>query len=82
MTNATLTSVVQATGGREITLEYKGGSQKILVPEGVPMAATVPGDRSLLVPGAYVFTVAQVAPDGKISASRIQVSKDGVKPPQ
>ena len=82
MTNATLVAVVQAVGGREITLQYKDGSQKIFVPEGVPMATTVPGDRSLLVPGAYVFTVAQVAPDGKISAARIQVSKDGVKPPQ
>ncbi len=82
MTNATLTSVVQATGGREITLQYKEGSQKILVPEGVPMATSVPGDRSLLVPGAFVFMVAQVAPDGKLSAARIQVSKDGVKPPQ
>ena len=82
MTNATLAAVVQAVGGREMTLEYKGGSQKILVPEGVPMATTLPGDRSLLVLGAYVFMVAQVAPDGKISTSRIQVSKDGVKPPQ
>ena len=82
MTNATLKSVVRAAGGREITLEYQGGSQKILVPEGTPMAAAVPGDRSLLVPGAYVFMVAQVAPDGRISAARIQVSKDGVKPPQ
>jgi hypothetical protein len=80
MTNATLVSVVQAAGGREITLQYKDGSQKILVPEGVPMTTSVPGDRSLLVPGAYIFTVAQVAPDGKMSAARIQVSKDGVKP--
>lgn len=82
MTNATLKAVVQAVGGREMTLEYKDGSQKIVVPEGVPMATTVPGDRSLLVPGAYVFMVAPVAPDGKISASSVQVSKDGVKPPQ
>jgi len=82
MTNATLKAVVQAAGGREITLEYQGGSQRILVPDGVPMATSVPGDRSLLVPGAYVFMVAQVAPDGKLSAARIQVSKDGVKPPQ
>ena len=82
MTNATLEAVVQTAGGREITLQYKDGSQKILVPEGTPMATTVPGDRSLLVPGAYVFLVAQVAPAGKLSAARIQASKDGVKPPQ
>ncbi len=82
MTNATLAGVVQVAGGHEITLQYKDGSQKILVPDGVPMATSVPGDRSLLVPGAYVFMGAQVAPDGKLSAARIQASKDGVKPPQ
>ncbi len=80
MTNATLKAVVQVAGGREMTLEYKDGSQKILVPQGVPMFTTVPGDRSLLIPGAYIFTVAQVAPDGRISAARVSVSKDGVKP--
>jgi hypothetical protein len=29
-----------------------------------------------------VFVSAQAAPDGKLTALRIQVSKDGVKPPQ
>jgi hypothetical protein len=55
--------------------------QKILVPDGVPLVKAVPGARSDLRPGEYIFTVAQVAPDGKITAERIQVSKDGVKPP-
>jgi hypothetical protein len=63
-----------------MTLQYKDGAQKILVPDGVPITTSVPGDRSLLVPGAYVFMVAQVAPDGTLSVARIQVSKDGVKP--
>jgi len=80
MTNATLSAVVQAAGGREMTLDYKGGSQKIVVPEGVPMFTTVPADRSLLVPGADVFFGAQVAPDGKMSAARVRVNKEGVKP--
>jgi hypothetical protein len=82
MTNATVAALVQASGGRELTLEYKGGSQKILIPEGTPIVTTVPANRSLLVPGAYVFLAAQVAADGKLTALRIQVSKDGVKPPQ
>lgn len=82
MTNANVAAVVQVAGGQELTLEYKGGSQKILVPDGVPIVTTVPADRSLLVPGAYVFIPAQVAPDGTMTAPRIQVSKDGVKPPQ
>jgi len=82
MTNATMTSLVQGTSGREITLQYKTGSQKILVPEGVPIFTTVPADRSLLVPGAFIFTGAMASPDGKITASRIQVSKDVAKPAQ
>jgi len=82
MTNANVGSVVKTAGGNELTLEYKGGSQKILVPDGTPIVDFVPGDRSLLVPGATVFVGASVGADGKITAPRVAVSKDGVKPPQ
>ena len=44
------------------------------------MFTTVPGDRSLLVPGAYVVMNTAVAADGTISAAGLAVSKDGVKP--
>ena len=81
MTNATLFAApVQTAAGREITLQYKDGAQKIVIPDGIPIFTTVPGDKSLLVPGAYIFTGAQLAADGKITAARIQVSKDGAKP--
>ena len=80
MTNATVAGVVKASGGRELTLEYKGGSQKVLVPANVPIFTTVPGDAALLVPGAYLFTVARREADGSFSAARITVSKDGVRP--
>lgn len=83
MTNATLSSApVQVSGGREMTLQYKDGAQKIIIPEGIPIFTTVPGDRSLLVPGAIIFTGAQLAADGKITTTRIQVSKDGARPAQ
>jgi hypothetical protein len=83
MTNANIASVVDAAGGQELTLEHKDGSQKILVPAGTPIVTTVPADRSFLKPGEYVFFSAQVAADGKMTTSgRIQVSKDGVRPPQ
>ncbi|MGB5082184.1 MAG: hypothetical protein WBO23_15750 [Burkholderiales bacterium] len=80
MTNAIVKSEVRKSNGRELTLEYKGGSQKIFVPQGVPMFTTVRGDASLLVPGATVFTVARPGPDGMLTAARVTVSKDGVKP--
>jgi hypothetical protein len=80
MTNAIVAGMVQTTNGRELTLEYKGGTQKVLVPADVPMFTTVPGDRALLVPGAYLFTVARREADGSFSAARVTVSKDGVRP--
>jgi len=80
MTNATVANMVKVKSGRELTLEYKGGSQKVLVPEGIPMFTTVPADRSLLVPGAYIFTTARPGADGTLSAARVTVSKDGVRP--
>jgi Domain of unknown function (DUF5666) len=82
MTNANVTAVVQAAGGQELTLEYTGNTQKILVPAGTPIGTTVPADPSFLKPGEYVFVAAQVDAEGKMTALRIQVSKDGFKPPQ
>jgi len=80
MTNATVAALVQASGGGELTLQYKGGSQTIQVPKDVPIFTTVPGDRSLLVPGAYIVTSARVGADGTLSSARVAVSKDGVRP--
>ena len=82
MTNANVAKVVKVAGGSELTLEYKDGSQTILVPEGTPIIDFTPGDKSLLVPGATVFVGATQGADGKLSAGRVAVSKDGAKPPQ
>jgi Domain of unknown function (DUF5666) len=81
MTNANVEAAVATAGNRELTLKYKDGAQKILVPEGVPIVRSVPGSRADLAVGEYVFLAAQSFPDGKMTALRIQVSKDGVKPP-
>lgn len=80
MTNAIVASAVQAANGRELTLEYKGGSQKVFVPQGAPIFTTVPADRSLRVPGAYIVTMARSGDGGALSTARISVSKDGVRP--
>ena len=82
MTNGNVGSLVQAAGGQHLTLEYKGGSQKIQVPPGTPIVTNTPADRSFLKPGEYVFTGARIAADGTMTVQRIQVSRDGVKPPQ
>ena len=82
MTNANVESMVTGTGNRELTLRFNDTTQKIVVPEGAALVRAVPGTRADLVVGEYVFTVAQAAADGTLSAARVQVSKDGVKPPQ
>ncbi|HET7210647.1 MAG TPA: hypothetical protein VFI85_02760 [Methyloceanibacter sp.] len=81
MTNANLDGIAQVSGGNEITLSYQGGSQKILVPPGTPIVAFDPGSRADLKPGEWIWTNARQESDGKIVAERLNVSKDGVKPP-
>lgn len=83
MTNANVATVTQGTSGPQLSVSFKEGSQNILVPPGTPIVTSVNADRSALKPGEYVFLNADVAADGKLSTSaRIQVSKDGVRPPQ
>jgi len=55
MTNATLDAMVQASTGRELTLSYPGGTQKIVVPESAAVFALVPAKRDQLVVGAPIF---------------------------
>jgi hypothetical protein len=81
MTNANLDGIAQASGGNEITLNYQGGSQKVLVPPGTPIVSFDPGSRADLKPGEYIWSNARQEADGRIVAERLSVSKDGVKPP-
>lgn len=81
MTNANLDGIAQASGGNEITLNYQGGSQTVVVPPGTPIVAFDPGSRADLKVGETIWTNARQEADGRIVAERLNVSKDGVKPP-
>ena len=70
MTNATVGAMVQAAKGRELTLTYEGGTQKIIVPENASVSMLVPGTRAQLVPGAPV----NLTMDANGVALRVQVS--------
>ncbi|NCE85459.1 DUF5666 domain-containing protein [Pseudomonas sp. Q1] len=80
MTNGTVGDLV-VSNGRTLTVKYKGGEQKIVVPEGVPIVNLEPGDRSLLKAGMKVVLFATKGPDGTITAQAISAGKDGVTPP-
>ncbi len=81
MTNAAVSSVALVNRNREITLTYKGGQQTVIVPDNIPVVMPVSGDRTLLKPGEYVLLFAGMDNDGKVIATTIQVSKDGVRVP-
>lgn len=69
MTNASVGTVTESAGGRELTLTYEGGAQKIVVPEGASVSTLVPGSRAQLVRGAPV----SLSMDSRKIARRIQV---------
>ncbi|MGY2376195.1 DUF5666 domain-containing protein [Pseudomonas sp. SDO524_S393] len=80
MTNGTVGDLV-VSNGRTLTVKYKGGEQKIVVPEDVPIVNLEPGDRSLLKAGVKVVLFAAKGADGTITAQAISAGKDGVTPP-
>jgi hypothetical protein len=80
MTNATVAEVVTARSGRVLNLSYGGGERSIEVAPGTRIVALIPGDRSLLKPGAAVLVFVTNAPDGSLNARAIQAEKNGVKP--
>jgi hypothetical protein len=82
MTNATVSALAQADRGNELTLSYPGGEQKVVVPAGIPIVMAVESDRSVIVPGEYAYISVTAGADGKLTATRLQVSKEGVRPPQ
>jgi hypothetical protein len=81
MTNATVGGIASLPQGQVLKLAYKGGESEIIVPSDIPIVTFVPGDASLLKPGAAIFTGALKKPDGSLSATRVTAEKDGVKPP-
>jgi hypothetical protein len=81
MTNATVAETVAGVSGPTLTLRYKDGEKKIVVPSDAPIVTFVPGDRSLLKPGTAVMFSATPQADGKLMAARVAAGKDGVVPP-
>ena len=81
MTNAVLEASAKSANGEELTLDYKSGTVKVLVPPGTPMSQAIPGMREDIKAGETIYVVAR-DDGGKLTAVRVQVSKDGVKPTQ
>ena len=81
MTNANVANVTSMGNDRVLTVQYKGGEKKVLVPERAAIVSFTPTDRSELKPGAKVFLNAQRQPDGSLTAARVNVGLHGQVPP-
>lgn len=80
MTNATVSTVVSDPKGQELRLTYPGGEQDIEIEPDTRIVAMIPGDRSLLKPGAEVAVFVNRQADGTLTARAVQAEKDGVPP--
>jgi len=81
MTNANVANVVSMGKDRVLTVQYKGGEKKVLVPESAVVVSFTPTDRGELKPGAQVFVNSQRQPDGSLTAPRVNVGLKGQVPP-
>lgn len=82
MTNATVAETVEGTDGQNITVKYKDGEKKVVVPPGTPVVTFVSGDKSELKPGAKIIIFgAMKKDDGTLEANRVNVGRDGIAPP-
>jgi hypothetical protein len=82
MTNATVAQTVKGTDGQNITVKYKDGEKKVLVPPGTPIVTFVAGDKSEVKAGAKIIIFgAMKKADGTLEANRVNVGVDGLTPP-
>jgi hypothetical protein len=81
MTNGNVEQTMASSDGQVLTLKYKDGEKKIVVPADAPIVVYVPGEKSELRPGASIFIAAATKqPDGTLHAPRVNVGR-GVAPP-
>jgi uncharacterized protein (DUF2147 family) len=82
MTNADVATKVESVDGQTLTVKYKDGEKKVIVPPNTPVVRFNPGNKDDLKPGAQFFIVAATKQDdGSYTAPAINVGRDGARPP-
>ena len=83
MTNANISSMVESVDGAVMSLAYKdGGSQKVVIPPGVPVAKLeLVNNWSPMEVGSHIFVVASEGDDGQFSAIAVVIGLRGTTPP-
>ena len=81
MTNATVAQTVKGTDGQNITVKYKDGEKKVVVPPDTPIVTFVASDKSEVKPGAQIIIFGATKKDDMLEANRVNVGRDGITPP-
>jgi hypothetical protein len=82
MTNAIVETSVTGVEGQTLTVKYKDGEKKVLVPPDTPIVAVAPGSKDELKPGVSTIVMAATKqPDGSLTTPAIYVGSGGVIPP-
>jgi hypothetical protein len=81
MTNGNVEQTAASSDGQVLTLKYKDGEKKIVVPKDAPIVGYLPGEKGELKAGASIFIAAAAKQaDGTLTTPRINVGR-GVAPP-
>ena len=81
MTNATVDTSAVGVDGQVLTVKYKDGEKKIVVPSDASILRYEVSGRSELKPGANIAIIRAVKKaDGTLETDRINVGRDGVVP--
>src|SRR5262245_32410801 len=81
MTNGTVNATVTAVDGHTMTVKYRDGEKKIVIPPDVPIVTYVIGDKTDLKSGAaFTILAATKKPDGSLETARVNVGRDGAVP--
>lgn len=80
MTNGSV-GKLEGTNGHTMTVDYGSGEKHIEIPDDVPIVSLDPADRSVITTGAHVIVNGTRAADGTITATGVNVGKDGIVPP-
>src|SRR5215212_9512243 len=81
MTNGAVEQTAASADGQVLTLKYKDGEKKVVVPADCPIVVYVPGDKSELKAGTPIFiSAATKQADGTLTTPRVNVGR-GVAPP-
>jgi hypothetical protein len=81
MNNGAVEAVMESSSGRDVTLRILGRQVPVRITSETALVTPIPAARTDLVAGVRVFINASRGADGRLTATRVTVGKDGVLPP-